>query len=244
MRRGAAAQPRLAARLEAITKRIERACDSAGRDPASVRVVAVTKGQPVEAVRVALDVGLRDIGESRVQEAAAKRDQLGGSDAVWHMIGHVQRNKAKTAAALFDVVHSVDSAAVGRALGRQRAGEAALRILLEVDATGIATRTGVPAAQAGGVLAELLALDGIEVVGLMTIAPPGDPATAERCFAAVAALRDALSHAHGVPLAELSMGMSDDFEAAVAQGATLVRLGRGLFGERPAPGTAPAPRVS
>ena len=224
----------LEARLDAVRARIEAAASAAGRRSAEVAVLAVTKGHPVSAIAAAVDVGLADIGESRVQEAEVKQAGLPGRGITWHMVGHVQRNKARAAARLFDVVHSIDSAALAEALARHRATSAPpLRVFIEVDLTGIAGRSGVTPAQAPQLIASVAALAGVRPVGLMTIAPPGSPAAARACFSRLRRLRDELAATTGIPLGELSMGMSDDFEEAVAEGATVLRLGRVLFGDRP-----------
>lgn len=226
----------LASRLRQVRLRVRDAAERSGRDPADVRVVAVTKGHASVAIDLALQAGVRDIGESRVQEAEAKRSELVDRAATWHMIGHVQRNKARAAAAVFDVVHSVDSAQLATALDRHRAAAAArLPVLIEVDLTGLPGRTGVPGEAASVLLTEVARLPRLEPVGLMTIAPPGPAAAARDCFARLRALRDRLRHEQAITLHELSMGMSDDFEIAVAEGSTMVRLGRVLFGERGGP---------
>jgi PLP dependent protein len=223
----------LASRLERVRGRVRHAAERAGRDPATVRVVAVTKGHAAAAIGAALDAGLADIAESRVQEADAKRVELGDRAATWHMIGHLQRNKARAAAAIFDVVHSIDSAQLATALDRHREGATPrLRVLVEVDLTAIQGRSGVPAGAASAILSSLQGLAALETVGLMTIAPPGSPDAARDCFARLRGLRDRLRDEQGYPLPELSMGMSDDFEIAIAEGSTMVRLGRVLFGNR------------
>jgi PLP dependent protein len=224
---------RLASRLHEVRARVKQAAERAGRDPAAIRVVAVTKGHAAAEIMGALAAGVGDIGESRVQEAQAKQRELLGQLATWHMIGHLQRNKARLAAVMFDVVQSVDSVQLATALDRHRPLAARpLPVLIEVDLTGIDGRGGVPAEAAPALLSAVQALRRLETVGLMTIAPPGSPEVARDCFARLRGLRDALSHDHGFPLPELSMGMSDDFEVAVAEGATMVRLGRVLFGDR------------
>jgi pyridoxal phosphate enzyme (YggS family) len=225
----------LATRLRDVRARVDAAAHAAGRRPAEVTVLAVTKGHPYSVVAAALDLGLADIGESRVQETEVKQASLPGRGITWHMVGHVQRNKARAAARLFDVVHSVDSIALAAALDRHRpAASPPLRVLIEVDLTGIDGRSGANPADAPGLLAAAAALPRLRPVGLMTIAPPGSPAAARACFARLRILRDDLAAATGLPMPELSMGMSDDFEAAVAEGATVLRLGRVLFGDRPA----------
>jgi PLP dependent protein len=222
----------LASRLERVRGRVRDAAERAGRDPATVRVVAVTKGHAAAAIGAALDAGLADIAESRVQEADAKRVELGDRAATWHMIGHLQRNKARAAAAIFDVVHSIDSAQLATALDRHREGATPpLRVLVEVDLTAIQGRSGVPAGAASAILSSLQGLAALETVGLMTIAPPGSPDAARDCFARLRGLRDRLRDEQGYPLPELSMGMSDDFEIAIAEGATIIRIGRALFAD-------------
>ncbi|MGH7722997.1 MAG: YggS family pyridoxal phosphate-dependent enzyme [Candidatus Dormibacteria bacterium] len=224
-------------RLASIRERVGRAAQRAGRDPDGVRLLAVTKGHPAGAIEAAVSLGLRDIGESRVQEARAKRAAIQLPGVCWHMIGHLQRNKATQAAALFDVVQSVDSPALARALARHRDASAPrLQVFIEVELTGLPGRTGVPASDAADLLNVVLGLTVLEPVGLMTIAPAGGVEAAGRCFARLRAIRDALRESHGVALDELSMGMSDDFDVAIAHGATLIRLGRALFGERPGGG--------
>jgi PLP dependent protein len=224
---------RLASRLHEVRARVQQAAERAGRDPAAIRVVAVSKGHAAAAVEAVLAAGVDDIGESRVQEAQAKQSELLGRVGTWHMIGHLQRNKARLAAVIFDVVHSVDSVQLATALDRNRPLAARpLPVLIEVDLTGIQGRGGVPAEAAPALLSVMRGLRRLETVGLMTIAPPGSPEVARDCFARLRGLRDALSHDHEFPLPELSMGMSDDFEVAVAEGATMVRLGRVLFGDR------------
>lgn len=225
----------VATRLAEVREQVRIACEAAGRPQESVTLMAVTKGHGVESIAAALDLGLTDIGESRVQEAEAKArlPALAARPVRWHMIGHVQRNKARPAAALFDTVHSLDSIALAGALDRHRADAAPpLAVYIEVEMTGIAARTGIAPDQAADLLAAVGRLRRLRVEGLMTIAPPGAVGAARDCFARLRRLRDDLAAASGVALPGLSMGMSDDFEAAIAEGSTIVRLGRALFGER------------
>ena len=215
-------------------RRIASAAERAGRDPAAIRLVGVTKGVEAERVSAAIEAGITDVGENRVQEAAAKREAV-HADARWHLIGHLQTNKAKRAAQLFEVVESVDGMRMAALLAEQRAasGPAPLEILIEVELTGIQTRTGVQEPQVEALAREVSRLGPLRLTGLMTIAPPtADPADAAPYFRRLRDLRDTLSQCLGLPLPELSMGMSDDFEVAIAEGATLVRLGRALFGDR------------
>lgn len=204
------------------------------RDPASIRLVSVTKGVDAERVAAAIRAGVTDVGENRVQEAAAKRDAV-HLEARWHMLGHLQTNKAKRTAQLFDVVESVDSIRVATALadGRREIAGEALDVLIEVDLTEITARTGLPEAGLEALARELTRLEALRLIGLMTIAPQADdPGDAAPYFRRLRGLRDELSQLLGLPLPELSMGMSDDFEVAIAEGATLVRLGRAIFGAR------------
>ncbi|HEY8754970.1 MAG TPA: YggS family pyridoxal phosphate-dependent enzyme [Candidatus Dormibacteraeota bacterium] len=232
-----AAADLLAERLAWIRERMGRAAQTAGRDPGAIRLLAVTKGHPAGAIEAAVALGLCDIGESRVQEATVKRAAVAAPGVTWHMVGHLQRNKARAAAALFDTVHSLDSAALATALARHRdPGAGLLRVFIEVELTGLPGRTGVEPAQAGALLDAVRDLAALEAVGLMTIAPPGAPDAAGRYFSRLRDLRDALRESHGVALDELSMGMSADFEVAIAQGATIIRLGRALFGGTPLAG--------
>jgi hypothetical protein len=224
---------RLAPRLTEVRAEIARAARAVGRDPDTVRIVAVTKTQPPDVVRAALAAGLRDIGESYVQEARAKRDVVGGG-AVWHLIGGLQRNKVRPAVACFDRVQSVDSAALGAALGAA-AGAAGRRmpVLLQVNSGGEATKRGVPPDAVEAVAAALLGEPGLALDGLMTIAPAAAQGEAARAsFRLLREVRDHAASRLGVELPHLSMGMSGDFSVAVEEGATWVRLGHVLFGAR------------
>lgn len=220
--------------VHAARRRIASAAERAGRDPGSIRLVAVTKGVEAERVAAAIAAGVTDVGENRVQEASAKRDAVAGA-ARWHLLGHLQTNKAKRGAQLFDVVESVDSQRVAEALAERRRelGGARLDVLIEVDLTGIRARTGVPEAQITELARAVTQLESIRLTGLMTIAPHvADPTDAAPYFRRLGALRDQLSEHLAIPMPELSMGMSDDFEVAIAEGATWVRLGRAIFGTR------------
>jgi hypothetical protein len=223
----------IAERLASVRSRISRAAERAGRDPASVRLIAVTKTVPPQRIAEAVVAGVTEIGENRVQEARWKHATV-PPGLRWHLVGHLQSNKAALAARLFDTVHSLDSARVGAALsGHRDPGRGPLQGLVEVDLTGIAGRTGVPPESAEALLRSLAEQRALSLAGLMTLAPFGDPAAARECFRRLRELRDRLRAELGLELPELSMGMSDDFELAIAEGATMVRLGRVLFGERP-----------
>jgi len=228
----------VAHRLDLVRARVARAADEAGRELSSIALLAVTKGYPVAAVMIAAELGLRDMGESRVQEAQAKIDEYTGAPVSWHMVGHLQRNKARVAAALFHTLHSVDSAALASALARHRAQEAEpLRVYVEVDLSDIPGRSGVSPESAFALVNEVDAFSELRLEGLMTIAPPGPLDIAAACFARLGELRADIADRRGISLPGLSMGMSGDFETAIAHGATVIRLGRVLFGELDHDGT-------
>ena len=223
----------IAANLGAARERIAAACARAGRAAGTVRLVAVSKTYGPEAVRAAAAAGQRLFGENRVQEAAAKMPECPGN-LEWHLIGHLQGNKAAAAARLFDWVHSVDSAKLLEALDRH-AGEAGrrLEVLLQVNVSGERAKSGLAPEAAEGVLERGNALKNVQVRGLMTIPPLAeDPEAARPHFRALRELRDALARRTGAELAELSMGMTHDLEAAIEEGATYVRVGTGIFGAR------------
>jgi hypothetical protein len=198
-----------------------------------VRIVAVTKGHAAAAVGAALAAGLADVGENRVQEALAKQDALPGAAVRWHLIGHVQTNKARRVVGRFALVHAVDSIRLIDALATAcGAAGAALDLLIQVNVAGEEQKSGCPPTVAGDLVARAAAVPALRVRGLMTMAPfTDDEAVQRRTFGALRALRERLA-TPALPLEELSMGMSGDWRAAVAEGATLVRLGTILFGER------------
>jgi hypothetical protein len=231
----------IGARWAQVRRRIEAAAAEAGRDPGEVRVVAVTKGFGPEVVEAARRTGLDRFGENRVQEG--ERKVAVAPDAEWHLVGHLQSNKARRAVEAFGWLHGVDSAGLLRKLDAA-ATEAGRRpqVLLQVNVAATATQHGMAAADLApgpaqeALLATLDALESLDVVGLMGIGPlTEDPAVSRSAFAALRRLRDGLREASGLPLPELSMGMSGDLEAAVIEGATLVRVGTAIFGERPEP---------
>jgi pyridoxal phosphate enzyme (YggS family) len=224
----------IAARAAALRAGIATAAERAGRDPAAVRVVAVTKTWPVAVCRSALQAGLTALGENRVQEALPKVAAV--PDAEWHLVGHLQSNKARAAVGAFGWIHSVDSVALLRRIDTASHDlDVAPRILLQVNVTGVPAQHGLaPAALASAELTAAIAeLRSVRLVGLMAIARAvGDP---RPDFVRVRDLRDALEQRLGRGLPELSMGMSGDHLAAVEEGATLVRIGTALFGRRDAP---------
>ena len=218
------------ANLQAVRGRISEARQG---DSHGVTLVAVSKSQPPEAVRAAFEAGCRDFGESYIQEALPKIAALEGLPITWHFIGHLQGNKARDVAERFDWVHAVDRAKIAAALARSRpAGRAPLNACIQVNISHEATKGGVTAAEAPALAAEIAQLPGIVLRGLMGIASPTEDIALQR--AEFASLRKVFEDlvARGHRLDTLSMGMSQDFEAAIAEGATMVRVGTAIFGER------------
>jgi pyridoxal phosphate enzyme (YggS family) len=224
----------VAENVQAVRERVEAACRRARRPPDDVVIVAVSKTFPATLVAEACRAGLTDIGENRVQEAAAKIPQVAalGVHPRWHLVGHLQTNKVKTALGLFDIIHSVDSLRLAEAISRQ-AEQAALRqegsvpVLLEVNVGREASKFGLAPEEVGRAVEQIARLPGLVVQGLMTVAPlSADPEEARPVFRELCRLRDELGLHH------LSMGMTDDFEVAIEEGATMVRIGRAIFGPR------------
>jgi pyridoxal phosphate enzyme (YggS family) len=222
-----------AARADAVRAQIAGACRAAGRDPREVELLAVTKTQPPAAADYAARYGLRAVGENRVQEAVEKR-ALASTPIAWELIGHLQSNKARLAAQHFDRVQSVDSEKLLGLLDSAAAGLGrVLPVLLEINAGADPNKFGATPADSPRLLEAALTKKNLRVDGLMTIAPlSDDPAVARRTFVALRALRDQLAQKFAAPLPVLSMGMSGDFAAAIAEGSTLVRIGTALFGTR------------
>jgi pyridoxal phosphate enzyme (YggS family) len=220
--------------LAAVRERIRKAATQANRDPSEIKLVAVSKTQPAEAIRRAHAAGQRAFGESYAQELAAKAEALADlGDIVWHFIGHLQTNKAKIVARHAHVVHSVDSEVLARELGKRVAreeGTGALPVFIEVNVAREAQKAGASPSEIGDVMRAIRAEPALSLRGLMTVPPAGDIDATRGVFGALATLR-AL---HGGPatLPELSMGMSGDFETAIACGSTCVRIGTAIFGER------------
>ncbi len=222
--------------LERVRQRIHQACQRSGRPPEAVTLVCVTKGVAIETIREAVAVGVSDLGENRVQDAATKMSQLASSSVRWHLIGHLQRNKAKDAAALFGLIHSVDSLALAEALERHAvnrgAGHSLLGVLLQVNVSGEATKFGCAPDEVPALARALRGLSHLRWEGLMTIAPfVEDPHAARPVFRRLRELRDALAADFSLPASslKLSMGMSQDFEVAIEEGADLVRIGTAIF---------------
>jgi hypothetical protein len=218
----------IAENIIAVRQRIAAACERAGRAPAEVVLVGISKGFATEVIAEAVHAGLADVGENRVQEAAPKIEALAarGLHPRWHLVGHLQTNKAKTAIELFAILHSVDSLRLAEELSRRARGPVAL--LLEVNVAQEASKFGFAPEEVAPALSAIAALPHLDIRGLMTVAPlTGDPESVRPVFRRLRELRDALG------LRELSMGMTDDFEVAVEEGATMLRVGRAIFGARP-----------
>jgi pyridoxal phosphate enzyme (YggS family) len=243
------AQREIEANLEKVSERIASAARRSGRRADEIRLVAITKTHPADVVEMAYLAGVRDFGENRVEEASVKVPAVqervpSREQPCWHMVGHLQRRKAKAAVALFDWIHSVDSLRLAQRINRMAAESGkAPPVLLEVNVSGEASKYGFDASPSGGGEAQdlfiadveqILALPHVRPCGLMTMAPiVADPEQARPVFVALRALRDQL-HCRfpQVDWGELSMGMTDDFEVAIEEGATMVRIGRAIFGER------------
>ena len=224
--------------LERVRRRVESAADRAHRLPSEIQIVSVSKTVPPDVIVEAYRLGQREFGENRVQEFRDKRTSLdlAGVVAQWHMLGHLQSNKAKLSVELFDIIQSVDSVKLARLLDRC-AGESGRRlpVLLEVTFASGSERLGFRSAELDAVASDLVALSNLEIQGLMTVAPLGLKQDELRgVFRALRVQRDRLAARYpGKDWRHLSMGMSDDFELAIEEGATMVRIGRAIFGERP-----------
>jgi hypothetical protein len=217
--------------LAEVQGKIAAACARSGRDPSTVKLIAVSKKQPLERLAAAVAAGQLRFGENYVQELEAHRERFRGSDLEWHLIGHLQTNKAKKAAALASMIHTVDSTKLARALGAAAAEHSTpLPVLVEVNLAGESSKSGCSPADAEVVLEAIAEQTQLVAAGLMTMPPPDQPA--RPWFQRLRLLRDRLQLSLGRPLPELSMGMSHDFEEAIEEGATLVRVGTAIFGPR------------
>lgn len=221
-------------RIQEVTSRIEAACERSGRSSSEVHIIAVTKYVSVEATREVLDQGLVHIGENRAQNALPKLEAL-KNRGVWHYIGHLQSNKVKDVVGRFQYVHSVDRLSLAKELNkRAEAMDVKVNVFVQVSVSGEASKQGVRPEEAKTLLTEINKLSHIKVIGLMTMAPiVEDPEEARPVFRGLRLLRDELNESHVTdePITELSMGMSDDFEIAIEEGATWVRLGTILVGK-------------
>jgi pyridoxal phosphate enzyme (YggS family) len=222
------------ANLESVRRRVAAAAERSGRAPESVRLVAVTKTVGLDEIRALHDLGVRDFGESRVLEALRRIEALKGLGARWHMIGHIQTRKANKAIGAFDLIHSLDSMRLAQALDAAAARtEVIVSALVEVNVSGEETKSGFAPGELGAALEKISAMKSLRVDGLMAMAPiAADPEQTRPVFAELRALRDRFARAApGIELRLLSMGMTQDFEVAVEEGADLIRVGTGLFRE-------------
>ena len=226
--------PGLPDRLAAVRRRVDAAASDCGRDPAAITLISVGKTFPTEVVNEAVLAGATDLGENRVQEAVAKKP--GVSEARWHLIGPLQRNKARAALEVFDIVHTIDRFEIAdrvQYLLSEHWPERRLDVLLEINVAEEPQKAGALPDDASELLEHALGCDRLSVRGLMAIPPwAEDPEASRPWFRQMRELRDRLENEVGHPLPELSMGMSHDFEIAIAEGATMVRVGTAIFGPR------------
>ncbi len=217
-----------------VRERVQKALRTAGRGSDEVTVVGITKTFGPEVVRTVIEAGIADIGENRVQELLEKQDALGTGACRWHLVGPLQRNKAGKVVGNVVLLHAIDGVRIAQTvdrLARERSLRA--RVLLEVNTSGEASKHGVAPAQAPATADALARLEGLDLLGLMTMGPASRGADETRaCFRSLARLAAQLRGITGLPLPVLSMGMSDDFEVAIEEGATMIRVGRGITGER------------
>ena len=230
-------QDQLAVRLTAIRARLTAAANSCGRSPEEVKLIAISKTHPASVIKRVIEFGAVDIGENRVQEAEGKILELGRDAARWHLVGHLQANKARRAVNLFDVIHSLDSLDLARRLDRLCAeeGRDTLAVLIQVDLGHEETKSGIDESELTHLVEGLGPLSRLELTGLMTLPPFfDDPEQSRPFFRRLRQLRDDLAarRAFGDRRGELSMGMTNDFEVAIEEGATMVRVGTAIFGER------------
>jgi len=225
----------IAENLTRVREGIDRAAERCGRHADDITLIAVSKTFSAEAIRAAYDAGLRHFGENRIQEMQAKRPQLAGMDATWHFIGHLQSNKVRPAVELFDRIDAVDSVPLARKLDAAASEHGKrLPVLIEVHLGGEASKSGVEPGALPALAEAIGLLAGLELRGLMAVPPYLDDLERARpYFRQLRELRDALSERLGRPLPALSMGMSHDFEVAIEEGATEIRVGTALFGARP-----------
>ncbi len=228
----------IADRLHEIRLRIERAAEKAGRNPKTIRLIAVSKTKPVSLIREAVAAGVTDFGENYIQEAREKIPQVAGK-VRWHFIGHLQKNKAKYAAALFEWVHTIDRIEIADALDRRAGMEGhQLKALIEVNVGKEATKSGVEEKELIPLVEHVSGLPNLSLKGLMVIPPiTTDPHEAREYFIKTRRLAEQVDALHitGVSMEELSMGMTSDFEVAIEEGATMVRIGTAIFGPREMP---------
>jgi pyridoxal phosphate enzyme (YggS family) len=225
----------IAENLVEVRERISRAIQKSGREPDSARLITVSKQISVDRIEEARAAGAVVFGENKIQEAIPKIEQMGAEGIFWHFIGHLQKNKIKFLDERFDLIHSVDSFELAEKIAKHYHSENRVqRILLQVNVSGEAAKFGMEPKELEKQMAEFFQLQGIQVEGLMTIPPfDSDPENSRRHFSRLRELREQYEKQNGLPLNQLSMGMSNDFEVAIEEGATLVRVGTAIFGPRP-----------
>ena len=231
------AQEQLAARLTAVRERIVAAANACDRSPDEVRLIAISKTHPASVIKTLIELGATDLGENRVQEAEEKITEIGRETARWHLVGHLQANKARRAVSLFEVIHSLDSLDLALRLDRLcgEEGREKLPVLIQVDLGKEETKSGIDESELLHLVEALGPLTHLELIGLMTLPPFSDDTEQSRpYFRRLRELRDDLESrgAFGNRKGELSMGMTHDFEVAIQEGATMVRIGTAIFGER------------
>ncbi|HKS09335.1 MAG TPA: YggS family pyridoxal phosphate-dependent enzyme [Pyrinomonadaceae bacterium] len=227
----------LAARFASVKARVAAAAEQCGRDPSGVSLIAISKTHPASVIKEVIELGATDLGENRVQEAETKIPEVGQKGARWHLVGHLQANKARKALGLFDVIHSLDSIELARRLDRLCAeiGRESLPLLIQIDLGHEETKSGVDEKELPQLIETVQQLERLELIGLMTLPPFfEDPKQARPYFRRLRELRDELAGkgAFGERSGELSMGMTHDFAVAIEEGATMVRIGTAIFGER------------
>ena len=221
----------IADNLKAITQRIARCCERSGRPQDSVKLVSVTKEADVEDIQTAILAGVTDIGENRVQDAVLKHREI-GDKVTWHLIGHLQTNKSKDAVRIFSLIHSVDSIRIAEAIDKEARKIGKVQdILVQVNTSGEITKFGARTEDVEDIIEECALYGNINIKGFMMIAPEtGDPGSVRGYFRALRGLRDKMSSARDANYDALSMGMTGDFEVAIEEGSTIVRIGRAIFG--------------
>ncbi len=224
----------IAENLAEVQGRISRSIKKSGREPDSVRLISVSKQVGVEQIEEAREAGAVIFGENKIQEVIPKIEQMGSEGIAWHFIGHLQKNKVKFIDGHFDLIHSVDSFELAEKIARNSQSENRVqKILLQINVSGEAAKFGMEPGELEKRLQDFTWLKGTQVEGLMTIPPfDSDPEKSRRHFSRLRELRDQCEKENGLPLRELSMGMSHDFEIAIEEGATLVRVGTAIFGPR------------
>lgn len=225
--------PDIKENLREVREKIDRAANRVGRDPREIRLIAVTKTVEVGRIREAISAGATILGENYVQEARKKIEEIDRTGIQWHFIGHLQTNKAKYAVGLFDMIHSLDSIKLARELERRAAAQdRVIDCLIEVNLSHESSKWGMTKENALELAHETKVLKSIALKGLMTMPPYfDDPELARPYFISLRMLKEELGR-HGIPVPELSMGMSSDFEVAIEEGATMIRVGTAIFGER------------